>query len=288
MEIKWDTKLYCLIGKPIDKSLSPIIHNNIFKILSKNSIYIAFNIENEELLNTIDGFKAMNVEGFNVTIPYKKSIIKYLDALSPEAKIIGAVNTVKKHNGKLIGYNTDGDGFLQTFYDNNICIKNKKILLIGSGGAAYAIASALAMKEVHSITIANRTLENSILLLKKIQEINDKILIELTNLNLNNINRKDIDIIINATSIGMYPLENMVPIELNGFSSNTIVYDIVYKPYETKLIKEAKANGFKTFNGIAMLLNQAIFSQNIWLNLVQKNNLEIFKRIEGILHNHIE
>lgn len=288
MEITWNTKLYCLIGKPIDKSLSPIIHNNIFNILNKNNTYLAFNIEEDKLKTTLDGFKAIDVQGFNVTIPYKKSIIKYLDALTPKAKVMGAVNTVKNHNGKLIGYNTDGDGALQTFYDNDIDIKDKNILLIGSGGAAYGIASALAMKDVKGIYIANRTLENSILLQKKISSINSNILTKVTDLSLKDIEKESIHIIINATSIGMYPLENMVPIELNGFSLNTIVYDIVYKPLETPLIKDAKSKGFQTFNGISMLINQGIFSQNIWGNLAQNKNLEIFKKIEGILPNYVE
>lgn len=288
MEIKWNTKLYCLIGQPINKSLSPIIHNNIFKILNQNSVYLTFNIEENQLKSTIDGFKAIGVKGFNVTIPYKKSIIKYLDDISKEASIIGAVNTVKNHNGKLIGYNTDAGGFLQTFYDNNIDVKNKDILIIGAGGAAYAITSSLAMESVNSINIANRTAENSILLKQNVNKINNKIVTKIVNLSLNNLNKEKIDIIINTTSLGMYPLENMAPLELNGFSPNTIVYDIIYKPYETKLIKEAKSRGFKTFNGISMLLNQAIFSQNIWGNLDKKINIEIFKKIEGILPNYIE
>ncbi len=230
----------------------------------------------------------MKVQGFNVTIPYKKSIIEYLDALAPEAKVMGAVNTVKNHNGKFIGYNTDGGGFLQTFYDSNIDIKDKNFLLIGAGGAAYAIANALAMNGVKSIVIANRTFENNILLQKKINSINSNILTKVMDLSLKGIDKESINIIINATSIGMYPLENMAPLELNGFSPDTIVYDIVYKPFETQLIRDAKAKGFKTFNGISMLLNQAIFSQNIWGNLAENKNLEIFKKIEGILPNYIE
>ena len=111
MNINWDTKLYCLIGNPIDKSLSPLIHNEMFRIFGKNSIYLAFNIEENKLKDTIDGFKAINIQGFNVTIPYKKTIIEYLDDLSPEAKMLEAVNTVKNQDGKLIGYNTDGQGF---------------------------------------------------------------------------------------------------------------------------------------------------------------------------------
>src|SRR5690554_635145 len=107
MNINWNTKLYCLIGSPIDKSLSPIIHNKIFKILRENSVYLAFNIEPENLKYAIDGLKAINLQGFNVTIPYKKVIMEYLDEISPSAQILEAVNTVKNENGKLIGYNTD-------------------------------------------------------------------------------------------------------------------------------------------------------------------------------------
>ncbi|MBU5426693.1 shikimate dehydrogenase [Tissierella pigra] len=279
MEITYNTKLYSLIGNPIDKSLSPIIHNNIFKNLKQNNIYLAFNINQENLKSTIEGFKAMNVGGFNVTIPYKKSIIKYLDDLSTEAKIIGAINTVKNKNGKFIGYNTDGEGFLQTFYNNNISIKDKNCLILGAGGAAYGIGSTLAMHKVKSIYIANRTLESAIKLEKNIKNIDKSIFTQIFDLNLQGLHKENIHIIINTTNIGMYPLENMAPVELNGFSKNTIVYDIIYKPKETKLIKEAESKGMITFNGLSMLLNQAILSQKIWSN----GNLEIgHKELEEI------
>jgi len=287
MNINWDTKLYCLIGNPIDKSLSPLIHNEIFKILYKNSIYLAFNIEDNKLKDTIDGFKAINIQGFNVTIPYKKTIIEYLDDLSPEAKMLEAVNTVKNQDGKLIGYNTDGQGFLQTLIDNGIDIKDKNVLLLGAGGAAYAIGISLSMNGIKSIYIVNRTKEKAIKLGRDIKRLNNNVSISTGDFSLKGINKKEIDIIINATSIGMYPLENMSPIELNGFKENPIVYDIVYKPMETKLIQDAKSRGFKTFNGISMLLDQAILSQKIWLNL-EKKYLEKLGKVEGILAGYVE
>lgn len=288
MQITYKTKLYCLIGNPIEKSLSPIIHNSIFKSLNEDSIYLAFNIKENDLKNTIEAFKAMKIQGFNVTIPHKKTIIEYLDVITPEAKVIGAVNTVKNENGILVGYNTDGDGFLQTFYDNNIDIKNKNILILGSGGAAFAIGSILAIKEVQSIYIASRNTQNCILLKEKINLINNNIKTETTNLSLDNIDKKSIDIIINATSLGMYPMENMSPIELNGFPQEVIVYDIVYKPKETKLIKEAKSKNIRTLGGISMLLNQAILSQNIWLNLDKSINVKIIEEVEGLLGIYVE
>lgn len=287
MSINWNTSLYCLIGNPIDKSLSPIIHNEIFKILGKNSIYLAFNVEESKLKDVIEGLKAINVEGFNVTIPYKKEIIKYLDDLYPEAKTLGAVNTVKNQNGKLIGFNTDGDGFFETLVDNEIDITDKNVLLLGAGGAAYAIAITLSKKGIGSIHIANRTREKAISLEKEIKKVNPNFITTTGDLKLDNINKKAIDIIINATSIGMYPMENLSPIELNGFKENIVVYDIVYKPRESKLIKDAKSRGYKTINGISMLLKQAILSQKVWFDF-DETSFEKIKKIEGILQTYVE
>lgn len=287
MSIDSSTTLYCLIGNPIDKSLSPLIHNEMFRIFGKNSIYLAFNIEENKLRDVIDGFKAINVKGFNVTIPFKKTIIRYLDGLSPEAEILGAVNTVKNQDGKLIGYNTDGEGLYKTLRNNNIDVKDKNILLLGAGGAAYGIGITLSTKGIKSIYIANRTREKAVNLEKEIKKINPNISTSIGDLSLREINKKDIDIIINATSIGMYPLENLSPIELNGFDKKTIVYDIVYKPRETKLIKEANLRGFKAINGLSMLLEQAILSQKVWFNLDEKF-LEKAKKVEGLLSVYVE
>ncbi len=287
MSIDSSTTLYCLIGNPIDKSLSPLIHNEMFRIFGKNSIYLAFNIEENKLRDVIDGFKAINVKGFNVTIPFKKTIIRYLDGLSPEAEILGAVNTVKNQDGKLIGYNTDGEGFYKTLRNNDIDVKDKNILLLGAGGAAYGIGITLSTKGIKSIYIANRTREKAVNLEKEIKKINPNISTSIGDLSLREINKKDIDIIINATSIGMYPLENLSPIELNGFDKKTIVYDIVYKPRETKLIKEANLRGFKAINGLSMLLEQAILSQKVWFNLDEKF-LEKAKKVEGLLLVYVE
>lgn len=288
MDIDWKTQLYCLIGNPVDKSLSPIIHNNIFKELKEKSIYLTFNVEEKELKNTIEGFKAMKVKGFNVTIPYKKKIVEYLDYISPEVEIIGAVNTVKNENGKLVGYNTDGEGFVKTFHDNKINLKDKVILLLGAGGAASGIASALIKEKVQKIYINNRNIDNALALQKQINLIDDTILIEIGDLSLDNINKDNVNIIINSTSVGMHPMENMSPIELSGFSKDTIIYDVVYKPRKTQLIKDGMDKGYRTFGGISMLLNQAIISQKIWLNSDEKINMKIAKKIEGLLSTHVE
>lgn len=286
MEIMWDTELYCLVGDPINFSLSPIIHNYIFKILNRNSVYLAFNIEEKKLKKTINTFKSLNVKGFNVTIPHKKKIIKYLDEISPEAEKIGAVNTVKNQNGKFIGYNTDGHGFIKTFKDNNIALQGKNILLIGAGGAANSIASSLLMEDVKKLYISNRSKKNANSLKERISPLNIETEIEIVNIKY--LDKNSIDIIINSTPIGMYPMENKTPLDITGFTKNTIVYDIIYKPKNTQLLKDAKTNGLTTFNGKSMLLNQAILSQNIWFNTEKKINFKNFKEIEGVLAAYVE
>lgn len=285
MKIDWNTNLYCLIGNPIEKSLSPLIHNTIFELTNNNSIYLAFNVQEKDLKTTLEGFKSIGIKGFNVTVPHKKNIIKYLDYVSKEAEIIGAVNTVVNENGKLIGYNTDGEGFLKIFNEYNIDLVGKNILILGAGGAAFAIGSTLAMKDVKTITIANRNIENAKVLENKINNINKNIVTQSIIINSNDYNKEDIDIIINTTTLGMYPMEYLSPIELNGFSKDLIVYDIVYKPKETKLIKEAKAKGYIAVNGISMLLNQAILAQEIWLKDDKKINSKIIQNLEGILED---
>lgn len=282
MEINWNTSLYALIGNPINNSLSPKIHNFILEELKLNSLYMAFNIQEQDLEQAIEGFKAMGVKGFNITIPFKKEIIKYLDSISPEAEIIGAINTVKNQNGKLVGYNTDGLGFLKTFKDNNVDLAHKNILIIGAGGAAYGIACTLANENIESISIANRSVENSLILKEKIESINSNIDVLLDDLNLQKINKNIIDIIINTTSIGMSPEEDKCPIVLDGFKGEIVVYDIIYKPLKTKLLMEAENKGYKTFNGLSMLINQAILAESIWNEIDDEKNKKIFKEIEGI------
>ncbi|KPU28062.1 shikimate dehydrogenase [Caloranaerobacter sp. TR13] len=266
MKVNSLTKLYCLIGNPIVKSLSPTIHNYIFDKEKENAVYMAFNIEKKDFENVINSFKAINVKGFNVTIPYKIDIINFLDELSYESELIGAVNTVKIDNGKLIGYNTDGLGFLKTFEERNISLKGKNILILGAGGAAQSIALTVANEGANSLTILNRTVSKSEILVRKIKDKFPEIESSYGSLNETYIDFKNIDILINCTSIGMYPEIDKVPIEINKFNKNVIVYDIIYKPLETELIKSAKKEGMIAIGGLDMLLYQALLSDEIWLN----------------------
>lgn len=288
MSINWETKLYCLIGHPISKSLSPIIHNSFYRLNKKNSIYLTFDIEEEKLNDIIHGFIAMNVQGFNVTIPHKIKIMDYLDEISKEAKLIGAVNTVKNINGRLIGYNTDGLGFLKSLKDKKIDIKNKNILILGAGGAANAISTSLALSGVNTIYINNRNIDKGKELARKIKLQFSNINVDYGDLTLSNVFKEEVHMIVNCTSVGMYPYADETPIVLNGFSKDLIVYDIIYKPEKTKLLKLSRNEGYTTIGGLPMLINQGLYSQKIWLDEEIKNIYNYYDKIKRILDIYVE
>mgnify|MGYP000863661329 CR=1 FL=1 len=288
MEIDWKTKLFCLIGHPISKSLSPNIHNEFYKINDLNSVYLAFDVQEKGIENIIHSFKIMNIQGFNITIPHKVAIINYLDDISEEARLIGAVNTVKNENGKLIGYNTDGLGFIKSLKDRNINIKDKNILILGSGGAANAISTSLAIAGASKLYINNRNKNNSKKLAEKIKKQFPMIDIEYGDLSLNNVLKREIHMVVNCTSVGMYPNIEDTPILLDDFSNNLIVYDIIYKPNTTKFLKLAEEKGCITINGLSMLINQALYSQDIWLDGKIKNIFDNYEKIRRILKVYVE
>lgn len=265
MKIDADTKLYCLIGNPISESLSPMIHNYIFEHKSINARYLAFNIDNtKDLERAIHGFRAMGVKGFNITIPYKIEIMKYLDEIDEKAKVLGAVNTVLNLDGRFIGFNTDGDGFIKSLKDREIDIKGKKVALIGAGGAAHAIAVSLAYEGIKELIIINRNIENAYNLQKLIEGIFTKVHVKSYKLVQEEIIPKDVDLLVNTTPIGMYPNIDDTPISPKLFKPKIVIYDIIYKPRSTRLILDAEKFGYKAIEGIDMLINQALYSQEIW------------------------
>ncbi len=281
MEINWKTSLYCLIGNPIDGTYSPIIHNFIYKEEEIDNIYMAFNIKEDKLKETLKGLLSLNVKGFNITAPYKEDIIPFLDEIVEESRDIGAINTVKNKNGKLIGINTDGLGFMKMLDDNNISLKDKRILIIGAGGAAKGISYELIKEDLREISILNRTKERGVKLKKDLNRLNRDLEIEVFGME-EDINKYKFDILINTTTVGMEPYHDKSPIDLDGFKENLIVCDIIYKPLETKLLSEAKVKGFEHYNGVAMLVNQGVLAQEFWLNrsLSRKMTLETIEYIQ--------
>ena len=254
------TSTYAVIGDPIDHSLSPHIHNAAFRHLELDHTYIAYKIPVGELSAGIDALKAIKIAGFNVTIPHKIEMMKFLDEMDTTCKIIGAVNTVLNEDGKLKGYNTDMIGFLDPIKKKNLTIKDSQVLLLGAGGAARAIVTAMVKEKSGKITIVNRTLENA----NRLAEFTKKIGGDADTVSIQEANKliTDYKFIINSTSIGMR--NEPSPISTENISKNSIVYDLVYQPINTDLIKKSKENGATIIYGYQMLLSQAACSFEIW------------------------
>ncbi|TSA16599.1 MAG: shikimate dehydrogenase [Nitrosopumilales archaeon] len=254
------TKTYAVIGDPIDHSLSPAIHNAAFGFLGIDCTYIAYRIPKGELAYGIEALKKIQISGFNVTIPHKVDMMKFLDEIDENCKTIGATNTVVNNNGSLKGYNTDMDGFLDPVKKRNIDCKDSDVLLVGAGGAARAIVVGFAKEKVRKITIANRTKERADELIKFANSLG--VQSDYSDLsNAGNIAGK-YKFIVNATSVGLKG--NACPISTRSITKDSIVYDIVYMPVETELIEQSKKQGATIIYGWEMLLGQAMRSFGIW------------------------
>lgn len=276
--VKKMQKLYGLVGNPIEHSKSPHMHNTCFQELGIAAFYHAFNVAPNQLQDAIKGMKALGLAGFNVTIPHKIECMNYLDEIDELALKIGAVNTVANKNGKLVGYNTDGLGFVKSLKElTNDSLDNKQILLIGAGGAARSIYMSLASYGVKQVDICNRTVSRAEDIIK---DCTYSVSSKVKSLDEAEILLGEYDIIVNTTSIGMYPHINEMPISIEQLRKNTIVSDIIYNPLETKLLKEAKTRGAITQNGLGMFVYQGALAFEIWEGKLP--NIERMKQV--VLH----
>ena len=262
MNIKGSTSVVGLIGDPVEHSFSPPMHNAAFKELNMDYVYVPFNVKDANLESAIKGADSLNIKGFNVTIPHKINVMKYLKELDPIAELIGAVNTIDFRNLK--GYNTDGIGCIRAI-EEVTGIKDKNVVLAGAGGAARAIAFYLAKGNVSSLNILNRNENKAKNLSKDVED--SKLLDDVNYGSINDIDKylKDADILIDTTPIGMDPNVNDKPIATaDMFHEDLVVNDIVYNPNETVLLKEAIKANAKVVYGIKMLLYQGVESFKIW------------------------
>jgi shikimate dehydrogenase len=269
MDINIKTKLVGLLGYPLGQSLSSLMQNKAFEIYNLNKIYIPIEVISENLETVVNGIRRMNFDGFNITKPHKIEIIKYLDEIDDNAKCIGAVNTVTIKDGILKGYNTDGTGFLKSFIENTgEKIDGKNIIILGSGGAARAISMTLALNNANKIFICNRTYEKAVNLSAEINKHakNCSIAIPMVYEEIEKVIKMS-DVLINSTSIGMYPNIDISPLEKELLKKNLIVCDIVYNPRKTKLIRDAEEVGCKTVIGLFMLLYQGVEAFELWTDL---------------------
>ena len=268
MKITVETKLYGIIGHPIKHSISPDIHNFLFNHFHMNAVYVAFDVEPHMLKYTVEGLKALKIQGCNITLPYKEKIMDYIDEIDEEARIIGAVNTIKLERGKIKGYNTDGRGFITSLKKHVPHMGGKKMAVIGAGGAAKAIIYAL-LKENASVVVLNRTYEKAVKLREKFKNIEVYPLSHKEKL-------KDAEIVINATSCGLNKEDGLL-FSPSILKEDAIFYELIY--HETPLQHETKKRGIRTIDGKDMLIEQALISFYIWTGKRASSNQlkEMFK-----------
>ncbi|OAA87304.1 shikimate dehydrogenase [Clostridium ljungdahlii] len=272
--ISGTTSLYSLIGTPVGHSGSPAMYNYSFEKLGIDSAYLAFDISLEKVPDAISAIRTLNIKGSNVTMPCKNEVVKYMDELSPAARIVGAVNTIINDNGTLTGHITDGVGLVRSLKEQDVDVKDKSITIIGAGGAATAIQVQCALDGARRISIFNikdtfyTRAEKTI---EKIKKEVPECIVEVFDLSDRQKLREKIassDILVNATKVGMHPYEDESPIkDTKIFRKDLVVSDTVYNPRKTKFLKDAEAAGCKIIDGTKMLLWQGAESFKLYTGL---------------------
>lgn len=276
-EIDAKTKSCVLIGDPVEHSFSPLIHNAGFNALGINFVYVACLVK--DLEHAIKGIRALNIRGASITIPHKVKAISYVDKLDDLAQKIGSINTIVNQKGKLIGYNNDGMGALTALQDCTIDLKGKSVLVLGSGGVARAITFSLVMRgEVKRLHILGIIKEEMNILIEDLRKtggsdvqgtlLRDDIL--QTTLSMS-------DILINCTPIGMYPKTKESPVPSSFLRPGLLVFDVVYNPPQTTLLKDAQKAGCRTISGLEMFINQAIVQFELWTG--EKAPVDAMKKV---------
>jgi len=264
------TKLVGLFATPIRHSISPMIQNTAFQALGIDAVYLAFDLGLNCLEQAVASIKNLEMLGANLSMPHKMAAVPMMDELSEAAKLVGAINTIVNQNGKLMGHITDGTGFMRSLKDKNVEVKNKKITIIGAGGAATAIIVQAALDGVTEIAVYNRKDEFYERVKSKLSfiEKNTPCTIKLHDIE----NKKQLEtdvsesvLLVNATSVGMKPDLEATPIQnFSVIRPDLAVFEVIYTPRETKFLKEAQKRGAKTANGLGMLLYQGAAAFELW------------------------
>lgn len=277
MEISGYTKMAAVVARPIQHSLSPFIHNAAFQKTKTDAVYLAWEVSDEDLPAMINNVKKLNMLGLNLSMPFKQAAMPYLDDLTQEAKLIGAINTVAYKEGKLIGHNTDGAGFFKALEQHDFSIANQSIVILGGGGAAIAIMAQASLLGASKITVFARRSPSFEPLEERIAQLSALTGKKIDLFELPSVDRDTQDpavvhfqeavsqtnLLVNATSVGMdgvsLPLTNKIKL-----NRKTIVVDVIYKVMETPFLEWAAAQGNQTYNGLGMLLYQAAESFKLW------------------------
>lgn len=255
-----------VIGDPISHSLSPILHSTVLEELGTPCEYSAVQVKKGELSQYLASAKENNVQGFNITMPHKTDIIPLLDFIHPEVLVLGSVNTVKIENGELFGINTDGKGFMKALENTGTLPQGKNVVILGAGGVSETIAQTLSLEGAKKITILNRTRDKAKVICKKIRKTRTAHM-ELNSKNLRKA-AKRCHILVNCTPLGMHgshsDFEDLS--FLDALPKDALVYDLIYNPEETNLLKKARELGLQTLNGLDMLIFQGLIADEFFLN----------------------
>lgn len=281
------TKAYGIIGNPIEHSFSPVLQNTILSELNFNGVYIPFRVDEKDIKTAVDGLFALGFEGLNVTVPHKISVMESLCAIDSLAEKIGAVNTLKRTPNGFKGYNTDILGLKKSFNINKTEITNNTVMLLGAGGAANSAAVLLAEMNAKKIIFVNRTKEKAEALKNQISSYYTG---ETDVIGFDDIySYPKPDVVINATSVGMGEGKWISPItDENFFDSVKSVFDVIYIPWETKLLHDARNHGCKCVNGFDMLIYQGIASYEIWhdCEISEEKSVEIKNTLSEYFRKH--
>ncbi len=280
---------YCVIGDPIEHSLSPEIHNFVFKELNLPLHYDAIRVSAQMLQTFIHESRELKRPGWNVTIPNKQVIMPFLDEIDPLANRIRAVNTVLNQKGRLIGYNTDVYG-CRTSLERGGWSPKGKVIVLGAGGAARAVIECIASMGVRELILFDLIIERARDIQRDFMNILD-ITITIGNMDKGNLEKEldQVDLLINATPVGMWPKGEASPLPCpERIPQNTTVFDLVYKPMNTRLLQQSRSRGAHTISGLTMLIAQALASDEIWLNRKLPESLfeKVLKHISNILEKH--
>ena len=265
MKIDGYTRLAAVVANPIKHSISPFIHNSAFEATNTNGVYLAWEVEATDLAETVANIRRYQMYGINLSMPYKEQVIPYLDELSEEARLIGAVNTVVNREGTLIGYNTDGKGFFKSL--PSFKISGKRMVLLGAGGAAKAILTQAILDGVSQVSVFVRSasIEKTKPYLEKLQhETGFRVdLFALEDVQELQENITQADLLVNATSVGMDGVSQPIPTSI-VLPEKLLVADVIYQPFETPFLKWARSQGNQSINGLGMLLYQAAEAFQLW------------------------
>lgn len=266
MKINGYTRTCGLIGNPVEHTMSPAIHNTLAEALGENLTYVPFRVPAGRIGEAVKGAYALNLLGVNVTVPYKSEVIPFLKEIDPLAETIGAVNTLVRVEGGFKGYNTDMPGLYRAMCEDEVNLTDEKVLILGAGGVARAVAILAAQKQAGQIILFNRTLEKAVKIADEVNGVTGRKLVEPKRLEeYVMLPESERYLAIQATNIGMFPETDAAVIEDPVFYQKIHTgYDLIFNPAETKFMTLVKENGGRAFNGLKMLLYQGIIAYELW------------------------